>query len=58
MSENNRQFVDELHYKGWSVKIADWLHLSNPDDPSRPIVAQVFKCWIAQGLYVWRFYIR
>jgi hypothetical protein len=39
MSENNRYFVDELHYKGWSVKIADWLDLSNPDDPSRPVVA-------------------
>jgi hypothetical protein len=33
------RIVDELHYKGWSVKIADWLHLSNPDDPSRPVVA-------------------
>ncbi|KAI0078514.1 hypothetical protein K474DRAFT_1660319 [Panus rudis PR-1116 ss-1] len=44
----DRVFVDELHYKGWSVRLADWLHLSNPDDPSRPIVAQIFKCWVSE----------
>ncbi|KAF4584606.1 hypothetical protein EYR38_001835 [Pleurotus pulmonarius] len=37
--------VDELHYKGWSVKLGDWVHISNPDDPARPIPGQVFKCW-------------
>ncbi|KAI3602360.1 rsc complex protein [Moniliophthora roreri] len=40
--------VDEVHYKGWTIKLADWLHLSNPDDPSRPIIAQVFRCWISE----------
>ncbi|KAG5651101.1 hypothetical protein H0H81_009857 [Sphagnurus paluster] len=33
----DRTFVDQVHYKGWTVKLADWVHLSNPDDPSRPI---------------------
>jgi len=46
----DRTFVDELHYKGWSVKLADWLHLSNPDDPSRPIIGQVFRCWVSEEL--------
>jgi len=45
VSTKLRTFVDELHYKGWTIRLADWLHLSNPDDPSRPIVGQVFKCW-------------
>ncbi|KAL0573841.1 hypothetical protein V5O48_008105 [Marasmius crinis-equi] len=44
----DKKFVDEVHYKGWSVKLADWLHLSNPDDPSRPIIAQVFRCWVSE----------
>ncbi|KAJ8088817.1 hypothetical protein PM082_014063 [Marasmius tenuissimus] len=44
----DKTFVDEVHYKGWSVKLADWLHLSNPDDPSRPIIAQVFRCWTSE----------
>ncbi|KAF9007885.1 hypothetical protein BDQ17DRAFT_1455107 [Cyathus striatus] len=47
VSTKDRTFVDEVHYKGWSVKLADWLHLSNPDDPSRPIIGQVFRCWVS-----------
>lgn len=47
VSMKDRRFVDELHYKGWPVKLADWVHLSNPDDPSRPIIGQVFRCWIS-----------
>ncbi|KAF9261985.1 hypothetical protein L218DRAFT_869069 [Marasmius fiardii PR-910] len=44
----DKNFVDEVHYKGWTVKLADWLHLANPDDPSRPIIAQVFRCWVLE----------
>jgi chromatin structure-remodeling complex subunit RSC1/2 len=47
VSNKDRTFVDEVQYKGWTIKLADWLHLSNPDDPGRPIVAQVFKCWVS-----------
>jgi chromatin structure-remodeling complex subunit RSC1/2 len=46
----DRTFVDELHYKGWSLKLADWVHLSNPDDPSRPIIGQVFRCWVSEEM--------
>lgn len=47
VSNKDRTFVEEVHYKGWSIRLADWLHLSNPDDPSRPIVGQVFKPWLS-----------
>ena len=47
VSSKDRTFVDEVTYRGWSIKLADWLHLSNPDDPSKPIIAQVFKCYIS-----------
>ncbi|GLB36753.1 putative bromo adjacent homology domain containing protein [Lyophyllum shimeji] len=43
----DRTFVDQIQYKGWTVKLADWVHLSNPDDPSRPIIGQVFRCWVS-----------
>ncbi|KAH8822762.1 hypothetical protein DL96DRAFT_1619137 [Flagelloscypha sp. PMI_526] len=42
----DRTFVDELHYKGWTLRLADWVHLANPDDPSQPIVAQIFRLWV------------
>ncbi|KAK7019739.1 hypothetical protein VNI00_017979 [Paramarasmius palmivorus] len=44
----DKTIVDEVHYKGWTIKLADWLHLSNPDDPSRPIIGQVFRCWVSE----------
>ena len=44
--------MDDVQYKGWTIKLADWLHLSNADDPGRPIVAQVFKCWVSEELSV------
>ncbi|KAL4064792.1 hypothetical protein V8B97DRAFT_1987062 [Scleroderma yunnanense] len=47
VSNRDRTFVDEVNYKGWSIRLADWLHLSNPDDPSRPIIGHVFRCWIS-----------
>ncbi|KAI0344044.1 hypothetical protein BDW22DRAFT_1412656 [Trametopsis cervina] len=44
----DRKFVDSVEYKGWTVKMADWLHLANCDDPARPIVGQVFRCWLSE----------
>ncbi|KAM5534374.1 hypothetical protein V8D89_011967 [Ganoderma adspersum] len=48
VSEKDKKIVDEVNYKGWTVRLADWLHLSNPDDPSRPIVAHVFRCFVSE----------
>jgi chromatin structure-remodeling complex subunit RSC1/2 len=45
----DRTFVEEVNYKGWKLKLGDWVHLSNPDDPSKPIVCQVFKCWMSES---------
>ncbi|KAM6497751.1 hypothetical protein JOM56_005699 [Amanita muscaria] len=44
----DRTFVEELSYKGWNLRLGDWVHLCNPDDPSRPIIAQVFRCWVSE----------
>ena len=43
----DRQFIGEIQYKGFTIRLADWLHLSNCDDPSRPIIGQVFRCWLS-----------
>ena len=47
VSSKDRTFVEEVWYKGVPVRLADWVHLSNPDDPGRPIIAQVYKVWIS-----------
>ena len=43
-----RRFVDELVYRGWALRVGDWVHVASCDDPGRPIVAQVFKCWLSE----------
>lgn len=48
VSTKDRKFIDEVEYRGWKIRVADWLHLSNPDDPSKPIVGQVFKCYVSE----------
>ncbi|PWN36587.1 uncharacterized protein FA14DRAFT_169572 [Meira miltonrushii] len=35
--------VARHHYKGMKIAVGNWVHLMNPTDPSRPIIAQVFK---------------
>ena len=52
VSEKEKKNVDEVNYKGWTIRLADWLHLSNPDDPSRPIVAHVLRCFVSEEAYV------
>ena len=48
ISVKDRRFVDQVEYKGWTIKMADWLHLANCDDPSRPIIGHVFRCWLSE----------
>ncbi|KAI0932780.1 hypothetical protein AcV5_004095 [Taiwanofungus camphoratus] len=47
VSTKDRTLVEEVHFKGWSIRLADWLHLSNPDDSCKPIIGQVFKCFVS-----------
>ncbi|EPS92765.1 hypothetical protein FOMPIDRAFT_1056573, partial [Fomitopsis schrenkii] len=46
VSTKDREFVNEVHFKGWTLRLADWVHMANPDDPSRPIVGQIFRCYV------------
>src|ERR1700742_4606027 len=52
ISSKDRTFTEEVEYKGMNYTIGDWVHLANPDDPSRPIVAQIFKTWTSDESYV------
>lgn len=42
-SEGERLRVPFVRYKGQVIFAGNFVHLSNPTDPSRPIIAQVFK---------------
>ncbi|KAF8525251.1 hypothetical protein BU17DRAFT_42281 [Hysterangium stoloniferum] len=45
----DRVFTDELIYKGMTIRMGDWVHLMNPDEPAKPIIGQVFKTWTPEG---------
>lgn len=47
VSSKDRTFVDELTYKGWRVRLGDWVHVANSDDPARPVVGQVYRCYVS-----------
>ncbi|KZV81764.1 hypothetical protein EXIGLDRAFT_685606, partial [Exidia glandulosa HHB12029] len=43
IATEGRVFTESVRYKGWTLRAGDWVHLMNPDDASKPIVAQVWK---------------
>lgn len=47
VSNKDRTFVDELPYKGWRVRLGDWVHVANAEDPARPVVGQVYRCFVS-----------
>ena len=37
--------MDEVVVDGKTFQIGDWVFLNNPNDPNKPIVAQIFRFW-------------
>ena len=37
--------IEEIVVEGTTYYIGDWVFLDNPNDPSKPIVGQIFKLW-------------
>ncbi|RMZ88357.1 hypothetical protein DV736_g4405, partial [Chaetothyriales sp. CBS 134916] len=36
---------DGIEYKGEIWKVGDWIHIQNPNDVTKPIVAQIYRSW-------------
>lgn len=45
----DREFVDQVVYKGSTYRPGDFVHLANPDDATRPIVGMVHKVFVPHG---------
>jgi chromatin structure-remodeling complex subunit RSC1/2 len=43
--EDGRLPLSEILHNGELWKVGDWVHLSNPNDVTKPIVAQVYRTW-------------
>ncbi|GAA5908307.1 hypothetical protein JCM8208_000372 [Rhodotorula glutinis] len=41
----DKVFLDGINFKGDFLKTGDWVHLLNPDNPGKPIIAQIWKTY-------------
>ncbi|GAA5823811.1 hypothetical protein JCM3770_003011 [Rhodotorula araucariae] len=41
----DKVFLDSINFKGEVLKTGDWVHLLNPDNPGKPIIAQIWKTY-------------
>ena len=44
-SKTSRFPLDSVEHRGETYTVGDWVHISNPNDPAKPIIAQVFRLW-------------
>lgn len=45
VDEDGRLPLTEILYEGELWKVGDWVHLSNANDVTKPIVAQIYRTW-------------
>ncbi|KAL6852846.1 hypothetical protein ACO1O0_007394 [Amphichorda felina] len=43
--EDGKLPLAEIDYKGELWKVGDWVHIRNPNDLAKPIVAQIYRTW-------------
>ncbi|WAQ92804.1 hypothetical protein PtA15_17A286 [Puccinia triticina] len=45
LKAKDKVLLEGIHHKGDYIRIGDWVHIFNPDDPSRPIIGQIFNTY-------------
>ncbi|KHO01124.1 RSC complex subunit RSC1 [Metarhizium album ARSEF 1941] len=43
--EDGKLPLSEIQHNGQTWKVGDWVHIRNPNDLAKPIVAQIFRTW-------------
>ncbi|KAI0857558.1 hypothetical protein F4860DRAFT_489202 [Xylaria cubensis] len=43
--ENGRRPVSEIHHRGEIWRVGDWVHITNVNDLTKPIIAQIYRTW-------------
>jgi len=43
--EDGRRPVTEIAHNGDVWRVGDWVHITNPNDLTKPIVAQIYRTW-------------
>ncbi|KAJ9499363.1 hypothetical protein H2202_004946 [Exophiala xenobiotica] len=45
LEDGRRPLPSGILYKNELWKVGDWIHISNPNDVTKPIVAQIYRTW-------------
>ncbi|OLL23831.1 Chromatin structure-remodeling complex subunit rsc1 [Neolecta irregularis DAH-3] len=45
MLKMSRLPLESIEHKGEVYRVGDWVHIVNPNDNTKPIIAQVFRTW-------------
>lgn len=45
LEDGRRPLPAGILYKGETWKVGDWVHIKNPNDVTKPIVAQIYRAW-------------
>lgn len=45
MEDGRRPLPSGILYKNELWKVGDWIHISNPNDITKPIIAQIYRTW-------------
>ena len=51
--EDGKLPLASIDYKGETWKVGDWVHINNPNDPRKPIVAQIYRTWQDREGHKW-----
>ncbi|GAA5854738.1 hypothetical protein JCM8547_004051 [Rhodosporidiobolus lusitaniae] len=41
----DKVFLDAINFKGDVLRVGDWVHLWNADNPAKPVIAQIWKTY-------------
>ncbi|KAL8276216.1 hypothetical protein RQP46_011377 [Phenoliferia psychrophenolica] len=48
-SLEGKVLLNGVHFKGQMIRVGDWVHILNPDNPAKSIIAQIFKVYRKDG---------
>lgn len=51
--EDGRLPLSEIIHNGETWKVGDWVHLTNANDPTKPIVSQIYRTWQDASGQMW-----
>lgn len=53
LMQDGRLPLPYIEYKNQIWKVGDWIHIQNPNDVTKPIVAQIYRTWQDENKQKW-----